>query len=346
MPPAHLPATVGVVTNPLAGKDVRRFLASVSHTSDSAKVGIVRRVVIAAVEGGATRVVLADDTNRLAVRAIDGLHLDAELELIDEPLSGSRHDTVAAAKRMWKEQCGAVVVLGGDGTCRDVAIGWPDVPLIGISTGTNNVYPSPIDGTSAGAAAGLVSSGRVAFDAVARRSKRITMHLEHSSVTRHADDLALVDVAVISASFAGARAVVDPRSVRMVVAAIATPASTGLSSIAGRVHPVGRWEPGGVLVRLGPSSGGRRVRVPLAPGSFATMDVAEVIPLADGQTVQLDGPGMLAFDGERDRPIHADAIVTATVESTGPLVIDVEHALVLAARDRHFDTRLEESHGH
>jgi predicted polyphosphate/ATP-dependent NAD kinase len=330
-------ATVGVIANPLAGKDVRRFLAPVSHTSDAAKVGIVRRVVSAAVEAGATRVLLADDPHHLAARAAERLHLPAgvAVNILDEPLTGSRLDTVHAATRMWKEQCGAVVALGGDGTCRDVAIGWPDVPLVAISTGTNNVFPLPLDGTSAGAAAGLVACGAVPVESVTRRAKRVAVHVDGSEGDPH--DLALVDVALVAGDFAGARAVVDGASVRWVVAAIAQPASTGLSAVAGRTHPVGRAEPGGVLVRLGRAEGARRVRVPLAPGAFTTLEVAEVRPLADGEPVVLPGGGVLAFDGERDRRVPAGTTITVAVEATGPLLVDVDQTLVQAARERRFD---------
>ena len=337
-------ATVGIITNPIAGKDVRRFLAGVSHTSDSVKIGIIRRTVIAAVEGGATRVLLSDDTNRLAVRAVDGLQFDAEIELIDEPLSGSRHDTVAAAARMWKAQCGAVVVLGGDGTCRDAAIGWPELPIVPISTGTNNVYPLPLDGTSAGMAAGLVASGRVRADDVVQQSKRVSVTVTADGHT--IDSLALVDTAVIDTTFAGARAVLDADSIRTVVAAIATPASTGLSSIAGRVHPVGRWQPGGVMVRLGAPGAGRAIRVPIAPGSFTTVNVVEIVPLVEGQVVDISGSGVLAYDGERDRPIPHNSIVTARIERSGPMLIDVERTLILAARDRRYDYSPEKHDGY
>jgi hypothetical protein len=120
-----------------------------------------------------------------------------------------------------------------------------------------------------------------------------------------------------------------------VIAAVATPASTGLSSIAGRIHPVGRWDACGVFVRLG--SGGRKVRVPLAPGSFITMEIAEVRPLELGEEITMTGKTILAFDGERDLPVSADGIVTARVEASGPLLIDVEKALVIAAQSQMFD---------
>lgn len=324
---------VGIIVNPIAGKDIRRLVTSASHTSDSAKIGVVRRAVIAASESGATRVLLADDPHRLARRAIDGLDVGAEI--LDEPVSGSRFDTVAAAARMWKEGVGALIVLGGDGTCRDVALGWPDAPLIAVSTGTNNAYPSAIDATSAGCAAGFVASDAIDVAMVARRTKRVTVHIVDGETIR--DDLALVDLALIDTTFVGSRAVLDPHAVRMVVTSMALPTSTGLSSIAGRLHPVGRFDEGGVMVRLGSGPAGRRVRVPLAPGSFITVDVAEVTPLGIGQRVSLGGPGVLAFDGERDRRIGAGAAVWASVELAGPMLIDVEHTLAIAATEGRFD---------
>ncbi len=327
-------STVGVIVNPWAGKDIRRLHAAVGHTPDSVKAGIIRRVVIAAAECGASRIVLGGDANGLGLRAVVGLDLHISLELLDEEPTGSRLDTVRAAARMWKEQCGAVVVLGGDGTCRDVVIGWPDVPMVAISTGTNNVFPMSIDGSSAGAAAALVASGIVSIGDVARRAKRISVQIADPHLG-HINDVALVEVALVDASFSGARAVVDAAAIRCVVAATATPASTGLSSIAGRLHPVSRDEPGAVFVRFG--HGGRRVRMPLMPGSFATVEVAEVRPLELGEPVLFNGPGMLAFDGERDRRVGRDATIMVTVEDSGPLVIDVERALISAARDRCFD---------
>ena len=48
---------------------------------------------------------------------------------------------------------------------------------------------------------------------------------------------------------------------------------------------------------------------------------------------------MLALDGERDRRIGPDVRVTARVESTGPLIIDVEAVLLMAAADDLFAER-------
>jgi len=333
-------STVGIIVNPNAGKDIRRLVTPATHTSDVTKVGIVRRAIVAAAESGAESILLAPDRHRLAERAAEGL--DVPVRIVDEEISGSRFDSVSAARRFWKEQVGAVIVLGGDGTSRDVALGWPDAPLVAISTGTNNVYPSAVDGTSAGAAAAFVATGAVPLTEVGARSKRILVRVdeENSSV----DDVALVDLAFVDTDFIGARAVRDPHTVRRVVAAIATPTSTGLSSIAGRLHPIDRLTPGGVVVELG--NGSRTLRVPLAPGSFTDMSIGDVRPLDDGEEVTYHGRTILAFDGERDRTVSESGRVTIRIDSGGPILIDVDRTLHLAAERRLFDSPTETPHGH
>jgi hypothetical protein len=333
---------VGVIVNPIAGKDIRRLLTGASHTSDTTKMGIVRRVVAAAAESRATRIVLADDPHRLARRATDGLSIPPHttVELISDHVTGTRHDTISMAARFADEHVGAVVALGGDGTCRDVATGWPSAPLIAISTGTNNVYPSVIDGTSAGVAAGLVASGAVALHRIARPGKRIVVRVDHHDSRSPIIEVALVDVAMVAATFVGARAVRDPHSIIALVAAIAHPASTGLSSIAGRTHPVDRATGGGVMIRMARRPQDltvRTVRVPLSPGTFDTISIAEIRPIGDGEPIILRGPGVLALDGERHLPIGENTTVSITIERTGPRLIDVSAALALAATGREFD---------
>jgi predicted polyphosphate/ATP-dependent NAD kinase len=336
-------STVGVIINPHAGKDIRRLVSAAGQTSDAVKIGIVRRAVAGALEQGAQRVLLSTDTHRLAERAVDGL--DGDVEFVESPLTGSHLDTIAAARSMWKDDAGAIVVLGGDGTCRDVAIGWPDAPLIPISTGTNNVFPTTLDGTTAGVAAALVATGAVDIADVSHQAKRVALRVDDPSRDTVHHDTALVEAALIETTFVGARAVSDPATIRWVVAAIAEPASTGIASIAGRVHPVDRREAGGVLIRLG--TGGRRVRVPLAPGTFAAVDVQSVEPLAPGEPVEVPGGGVLAYDGERTTPVSADSTITVSIESSGPRIIDVERALIIAARSQLFDVspRRKDVHG-
>ena len=326
-------STVGIIVNPHAGKDIRRLSSAAGQTSDAAKIGVLRRVVAGALEQGVDRLLLSSDTHQLAERAVEGLV--GPTELIESPLTGSHLDTIASAAAMWKQLADVVVVLGGDGTCRDVATGWPQLPLIAISTGTNNVFPSNVDGTSAGVAAALIASGHIDLGEVSVLAKRITVDIDDPDCASTVHESALVEAALIATPFVGARAVTDPSTIRWVMACIASPASTGLASIAGRVHPVGRDEDGGVLVHLG--AGGRRVRVPLAPGAFATVAVESSQAMSSATAIDLPGGGVLAFDGERTLPVSANSRITASITQSGPRVIDVDRTLALAARARRFD---------
>ncbi len=328
-------STVGIIVNPHAGKDIRRLVSAAGHTSDSVKIGIMRRVATGALEQGVERVLMSTDTHHLAERAVEGL--DGNIEFVEGPKTGSHFDTVAAAREMLKAEAGAVVALGGDGTCRDVATGWPDVPLIPISTGTNNVFPSAVDGTTAGVAAALVATRTV--DSHVTPAKRVELTIDEPGKDAVAHDAALVEVALIDTSFVGARAVNNPASIRWVVACIANPASTGLASIAGRVHPVHRDAVGGVVIRLAApgTPATRQVRVPLAPGSFATLDVESIEPIDESTTITLPGGGVLAYDGERDTPVSADATISVSVTPSGPRLIDVESTLTAAALAQRFD---------
>lgn len=331
-------ATVGILANPAAGKDVRRLVTHASPTSDAAKIGVVRRAVLGAISGGAQRILVAPDRHRLSERAVDDLTADetgdSSIEVFDEPVYGVRSDTVAVASRFAKEDVDALIVLGGDGTNRDVAKGWLEAPLVSISTGTNNVFPRSLDATLAGLGAGLIASGAVVRDDASYRAKWIAVRFDDGSP----DDLALVDVAVIDTRFVGSRAVWDPALLRSVVACIAEPASVGLSSIAALLASVSRREPGATVVELtsDPALAIGRVRALLAPGMFTPVSYSRCERLGTGDTTPLHGPGMLAFDGERDRVLDPGVRATAEVRADGPMVLDVERAIALAAARGHF----------
>ena len=324
--------TVGVIANPAAGKDIRRLVAHASPTSDAAKIGVVRRAIAGAIDAGATRILVAPDRHNLSTRAVADFDTSsARIEIVDEPTIGHPSDTMSMATHMRHENVDALIVLGGDGTHRDVAKGWLDAPLVGISTGTNNVFPRQIDATLAGVAAGLIASGVVALADVTHQAK--VAHLSFDDGTT--EDLALVDLVLMHGNFTGSRAVWDPAQLQVVIACIAEPASVGLSAIAALLMPVDRRSPHGVHVVLG---GPQTVRAPIAPGSFADVPYWTVDELDLGQPVTLHGPGVLSFDGERDRVLGADTTATVRILADGPRVIDVEATLAAAVAAKHFQS--------
>ena len=329
-----LVAPLGIIVNPLAGTDVRRLSSPAGHTSHAAKIAMVQRVASAAKAAGAQRVLLAPDSAGLAQRAAS--LLGGVAEMLDLSALGSRHDTVAGARQLCKQECAAVVVIGGDGTCRDAAIGWPGMPMIALSTGTNNVFPLAIDPVAAGTALGLVATGVIPLDVVWSATKRLVIHVGDDEY------IALVDMALLETDSVGSRAVLHGSQLRAVVAAIASPCASGISSIAGRVAPLAGDDPDGIVVYLGGDV--RRVRVPLVPGTFQTVAISSVARLARGGVVWFDGPAVLAFDGERDVVVGRDTRISVTIDDGGPRRIDVDRVLWLAARRAGFDVQ-EDNHG-
>lgn len=324
--------TVGIIANPVSGKDIRRLVANAPTSTLQEKYTIVRRAVIGAVEAGADRFWFLSEPHGLCARATETLALDVRYGHVDIALRFDESDTVRTAAAMRDLGCGALVVLGGDGTNRAVALGWRDAPVVPISTGTNNVFPVHVEATLAGAAAGLVASGRIALEAVSRPAKVVEVEVDDE-----AGDLALVDAVLVDERFVGSRALFDPPALRLAVLTRAEPAAVGVSSIGGLLSPCGAEEDAGLLVRLAPAGAApRRLRAPLAPGWYAEVGIAGCQALELGEPVEWRGPGILAFDGERQRALAPGQRARLRVERRGPRALDVAAALRLAALEGAF----------
>ena len=323
-------APVGIIANPLSGKDVRRLLTNAATSSLEDKVNVVRRLLVGAFEAGASELVVLAEPHGVVRRALRTLPFASALTIseVPAPLCHDERDTIAAATAMRDAGCAAVVVLGGDGTNRAVALGWPGVPVIPLSTGTNNAFPEATEATIAGAAAGHLATGAVALADVAVAAKVIDV-----AVDGEPGDVALVDAVLLREprSALGSLAPFDPVSLAEAVLARAEPAAVGASSIGGVLVPSRPGDDIGVGVSFAPVGDGaiRVVRAPLAPGTFSDVGVTGWRPLALGQPVRIEGPGVLAFDGDRRRHLRDGQAAVLRVQRTGPMVIDV--ALVLRA---------------
>ena len=322
--------TVGLIANPLAGKDVRRFISAASLNSDRSKIEILRRCVLGAIDAGAEKVLLANDFRNLGLRAVDGLNLGSKIQEMSFHPEGRRTDTTEAAGIFKKEGVKSIISLGGDGTQRDLVLGWLDAPLLPISTGTNNVFPFMVDPTVAGTAAGLLAAGELLIEEVSKQAKVI-----HVELPNGIKDLALVDVVLVDDRLTGSRAVVKPDSVKQVLAAIANPASIGLASIAGRSKPVYFDDESAVSVICDPKAK-QGVFAPILAGSVSDVGIVDIKEVGLGETIELNGPGVLAFDGERDFVMGENESAKATVLRSGPKVIDPTFAIQTAAANKVF----------
>jgi hypothetical protein len=137
-------------------------------------------------------------------------------------------------------------------------------------------------------------------------------------------DLALVDLAVSTERFIGARALWRGDSITELFVTHARPSAVGLSAIAGRLAPGAV----GVHVKLG---GAPSLRVPLAPGLITEVGVTEHRLLQLGEAVAVPPAlGCLALDGEREieRTAHETVIVRLI---DGPRRIDIDAVMYEAA---------------
>ena len=312
-------ALVGLIANPAAGRDIRRLVGLATLVPNHEKVAIVRRVIAGLSAAGVSRVLYLPDAAGIARAGVDACPDGLRASPLDMPVESDAEDSTLAARLLAGAGVGAIVTLGGDGTNRAVAAGCGEVPLVPISTGTNNVFPTMIDGTVAGLAAGLVATRAVDLDRVSRRAKVVRV------VADGAESFALVDAAVCTDSFVGARAVWDPGRVLAVVLARTDPWAVGLSSIGGRLAQIGPADPAGLYVEIGL---GRCVRAVLAPGLVADVPVRVTRRLALDDEVLLPAGGVIALDGERE--IQVDGPARARVSASGPVVVDIRAALAAA----------------
>lgn len=317
--------SVGIVINPLSGRDVRRLAARAGTSTPDDKRNQVQRMIVGAAAAGAKRVTLVSDPFRIADSAVEALGVDIEVEMLDLGTRCHPHDTPAAAQAMRERGCRVLIVLGGDGTNRQIAKRWPDAPLVPVSTGTNNVFPSMIEATMAGAAAGLVASGRVPLESVSRPAKVVRARIDGE-----ADDLALIDAVHLVDDSTGNRLPYEPAKIRRIVVSRAEPCAVGISPIAGLLHPTSADDDRGVVVACG--AAGSPLLAPISPGLYTELGVVASREVALGERIELTGPGLLAFDGDRERDLAPGQAVCLWVERSGPRVIDVPAVLREAAR--------------
>ncbi|WP_323173457.1 NAD(+)/NADH kinase [Natrialba sp. PRR66] len=323
-------AHVGLIVNPSAGRDIRRLTGGASVVDNYAK----RRVAECVLDGlslavESPSVAVMPDKTGIASHAIAEAPTKMDIEPVEMPITESAADTRRAAAH-FRESADVVVVLGGDGTSRDAALELGDVPLVSVSTGTNNVVPTPVDGTVAGAAAAAVANDAVDADAVTYRHGRIDVRADDVTGEKRLSGLATIGI--IDRPFIGTRAVIDPSELLGGVVSRAHPAAIGLTSVAGCIEPLAPNAPGGAALRLGdPTETDRSVRAVLAPGMTTTVGIEAHEPLDwDEPATFAVTDGVVSADGERELEL-TDAIVSITPTADGPRLVDVDTALEAAA---------------
>jgi len=319
-------STVGIIANPASGKDIRRLVTHASVFDNHEKAHILQRALLALDAVGVEQVLFMPDYYGLVERALDGLKLSLEATELPMDMHADERDSTEAASRFCENDVGCIVTLGGDGTNRAVAKGCSDIPIIAISTGTNNVFPCMLESTVAGLAAGLVATQMVDVDKVTYTAKQLEV-----SVDGQLAEIALIDVVASDELFIGSRALWDPRRLREIVLARAEPDRIGMSSIGGCLHVLGPQDAQGMYLRLG--QGNIRVLAPVGPGLVIPVEIQDHHLLSLGEEVMLERAACtIAVDGERQIEVFSEQQVSVRLTNRGPCVVDVEQCMREASR--------------
>jgi len=325
---------VGIIANPASGKDIRRLVAYGSVFDNQEKVRILRRVLIGLAAVGVERICYMQDYFGIVDRALSQIDIKIPITALNIKLTGTQEDSVQAARIMAGEGAGCIVTLGGDGTNRAVVKGSASVPILPISTGTNNVFPAMVEGTIAGLAAGLVAANLVPLAEVALAHTKLEVMLDGKMV-----DLALVDAVVYDGIFVGSRAVWDMEKVKTVFLNRAEPDSIGISSIGGLIQLIRPEDPLGLCLELG--GNGRVVTAPVAPGMIRKVIISAQTVMQIGEIVDIRfAPSVLALDGERELEIRQGQQAAVRLGNAGPTVVDVTRTMDAAMKRNIFASKM------
>ncbi len=326
---------VGIIANPVSARDIRRVVSHAGNLQITDRANILLRILAGLAATGISKVVMMPENAGIYGHLRRGLDRAANagearfpaLQLLDMAVCGDASDSAAAARMMRRMNVGAIIVLGGDGTHRVVVSEAGDVPIAGVSTGTNNAFPEMREPTITGLAAGLAVTGAIPAGVAFAGNKRLDVAIND----RH--EIALVDVAIVRERFVGSRAVWKAESFRELFVAFAEPGSIGLSSIVGLVAPVKRSSPfGRRLIFDGPADAQFRVAAPIAPGLIEDIGIARVETLDfDAPTALTVGSGSIALDGEREITFSERDRIAVTLRRAAFRTIDVAACMSFAA---------------
>lgn len=328
--------TVGIIANPAAGQDIRQLISAASGSTIAQKTNIVRRLCLGLWVLGINRVTMIPDKSGIAgslLRSKDqGIAALGEgwpdLELLDMPVEEKAIDTLRAVELMVKSGVRLIIVLGGDGTHRLVASRCGNIPLIALSTGTNNTFPCFQEATIVGMAAGLVARGAIPLSEITRRHK--VLKVEINGLCK---EISLVDLCLTDELWVGSRAIWKPERVKEIFVTFAEVGAIGWSSVAGLINPVPRESDEGLHLTLCPPGEGQlTIHAPIAPGLILPVGVESMQILKPQESVPITmSRGVVALDGERDFAFSQTDKINVELDLNGPLTVDVPNVLRIAA---------------
>lgn len=327
---------IGIIANPVSARDIRRIVSHAGNLAINDRANIVLRLLTGLAVAGVEDVVIMPENGGIRTQLMRTIGRETRLgslrfpkvSYLEMPVTGTSQDSAEAARRMHDLDVSAIVVLGGDGTNRVVVSRCGNIPIAGVSTGTNNVFPELREPTITGLAVGLAATGQVPFKYAFAFNKRLDVSVNETR------DIALVDVTVVADRYVGARAIWKPDSYRDLFVTFGMPDGIGMSSIIGLLEPVDRLSPFGRRVRLHPAGKAPALlSAPIAPGLIQEIGVGRVETMEPG-VIYLPSvsAGCIALDGERELSFSEIDDVGIRLQTDAFRTINVPDCMVYAAR--------------
>lgn len=335
--PPSRPPCIGIIANPVSARDIRRIVANAGNLQITDRVSMLLRLLSAVGSMGVERALMMPDKGGVSAMLIQSLQRESQLhhafpkiEFLDMDPTTTVNDTFKAARMMRQAGVKVIVVLGGDGTHRAVVRECRDIPLAGMSTGTNNAFPELREPTITGLAVGLYASGQLSAAQALVQNKLLEVSINDGA----RQDIALVDAVISRDRFIGARALWKMDSLTAVYLSFAEPQAIGLSSIGGLLQPVGRRDPDGLAIELSDDPLLRRLQLlaPIAPGMVRPVGIANWHSMSANQPFSVARQaGVVALDGERELTFDSGDHVQITLRDNAFPTVDVAACMQFAA---------------
>ncbi|WP_372604213.1 ATP-NAD kinase family protein [Actibacterium sp.] len=327
---------VGIIANPVSARDIRRIVSHAGNLPINDRANIVLRMLTGMAAVGVEEVVIMPENGGIRTQLMRtiareermGVSRFPKVTYLQMPVTCTSDDSAEAARRMNAEGVGAIAVLGGDGTNRVVVANAGNIPVAGVSTGTNNAFPELREPTITGLAIGLAVTGKVPCEYALIDNKLLEVRVNDVR------DIALVDVAIVSERYVGARAIWKTANFRDLFTTFGLPEGIGMSSIVGLLAPLDRRTPEGRRVRLLPlDKATSRILAPIAPGLIEEVGVGGVETMPpDVLFMPSVSVGSIALDGEREMTFCETDDVSIRLKIDAFRTVNVPACMAYAAR--------------
>lgn len=329
---------VGIIANPISARDIRRIVAHASNMQITERANIVLRLLAGLGAVGIEQVLMMPEKAGIRHHVDRGLQRSSNLaegrfpgvEYLDMQISASAEDSIRAARLMRDAGVSAIIVLGGDGTHRAVVSACGDIPIAGVSTGTNNAFPKFQEPTTVGMAVGLAVTDASLSEVAFKQNKILKVDV----AGRH--EIALVDVAIVAERYIGARALWRTQNFKELYVTFAETGVIGMSVIAGLLDPVSRDTAEGRCVVFDNSEQPCYVlQAPIAPGVIEAIGIESWRALEPDITYPItEEEGSIAFDGERELSFMKGDRPTITLRTNAFRTVDIAACMEFGAQMR------------